>query len=202
MGAIIHNVSMVAQQSSPLCWVACCMMAIQYRRGQSIEANALGEQLELRMATRPGAPSNQVVYNNMRSIGFRLNRLSEIWVPGRHMPSMRRNLPGDVGFAAKIEHLLRTHGPIVFNHLVGSISYGPGVPIGNYGSHAVLITGIDTGSGSVYMHNPWGTIGVRDPQGEASGKLRLEHIANPITLVESAVQFWEGRGEIPFAYLP
>ena len=58
-----------------------------------------------------------------------------------------------------VENLLRNHGPFMLTHIVGTFSYGaqwgavtPG------GSHAVVITGIDTAADRITFNNPWGDV--------------------------------------------
>jgi hypothetical protein len=57
-----------------------------------------------------------------------------------------------------IENMLRRHGPfMIFVDVVDFPFYGPVcVDVGS-GTHAIVVSGVDTDSGKVMIVNPWGT---------------------------------------------
>jgi hypothetical protein len=58
----------------------------------------------------------------------------------------------------EIEGVLRNCGPFILTHLCAGFPYGPGWTLPTSGTHAVVITGIDTAvnGGQCWMNNPWG----------------------------------------------
>lgn len=135
---------MVNQQYSPICWLACAAMVIQFKWGYTPSAPDLGMRgPDFREPqTVPGeAPTGNEQDAWLRRLGFSL---------------MRMRTPGE----AAIESVLVNHGPFILRHNVGAFWYGPtrapasGEMLGQ--GHAVVVTGIDTNSHTVYFNNPWG----------------------------------------------
>jgi hypothetical protein len=133
---------MVSQQFSPVCWLACAVMIIQFKRGYT--------------------PSGDDI--NWRGIDFRTQAVTVddqaatgvaqlAWLRRLGFVVMRCSAPSE----AEIESLLVNHGPFLLNHNAGAFWYGPTRATPTSGSgHAVVVTGIDTNSHTVYFNNPWG----------------------------------------------
>jgi hypothetical protein len=188
-----HVPTGVPQGASPICWLACAIMIMQFKRGAtSLSLSELGidDHLDFRSSSvanpnNPEKGSNVLYAHHLRQLGFTLVRLN---------PRPRGCAPGD---AAYVQWLLRRHGPLILNHFMGSFWYGadrrnipkgvpknpPGVPLG---AHAVVITGWDSGRGRVFFNNPWGDMDV--PTTESS--------------IIGAIRRWETPQRFPLAYLP
>ena len=163
MTAIHHNVDMVRQERSPVCWLACAVMLLQYERRYTPSTSDLDiYDMEFRSGSVPSTDGNASMYQRMRQLGFTVVRRRNI--NGGQMPTMaasgrpqRRESPGDSD-VEMIVWLLRNRGPFILNHFVGSFWYGPNVQVPEgHQAHAVVVTGIDTNRGTVYFNNPWGT---------------------------------------------
>ena len=182
----------VPQGASTICWLACAVMIMQYKRGTTaLRLSELGidDGLDFRMGSVPNTNnperSNVEYARRLRQLGFTLVRLQ---------PRPRGCAPGD---AAHVQWLLRERGPLILNHFIGSFWYGsnrvsvpkglpkhpPGMPLG---AHAVVITGWDSSLGRVYFNNPWGDADV--PTSESS--------------IIGAIHRWEAPDRFPLAYLP
>ncbi len=199
MSVIRYHVPVgVPQGASTVCWLACAVMILQYKRGStSLRLSELGidDGLDFRRGSvpNPNNPerSNVEYAQRLRQLGFTLVRLQPRprgCAPGQPSPA-----PGNrTADAAYVQWLLRERGPLILNHFRGSFWYGPRTkgepkdPLGPLGAHAVVITGWDSGLGRVYFNNPWGDMDV--PTTESS--------------IIGAIYRWETPGRFPLAYLP
>ena len=160
-----YQVPMVIQQFSPVCWLACAAMVVQFKRSYTPLASELGMRgPDFRM---PGltvpteAASGAEQRDWLRRLGFTTWRASLGRTP---VMGVGRSPRGDAGVVAQgeaaIESVLTRHGPFILLHNVGAFWYGPSpIPAAGEGlgeGHAVVVTGIDTSSHTVYFNNPWG----------------------------------------------
>lgn len=160
MSRIRYNVDMVEQQSSPVCWLACTAMLIQFKRGCTLQAKDLGfsERNDFRQHQVPSYGAAE--WEHMRRLGLINSRISEGLAspPPPTMNDQARNQPENqhANWRNLIYDQLRTNGPFILHHYSGSFSYGAGVNTPRSGGHAVLIVGTDTVEGRTWFNNPWG----------------------------------------------
>jgi hypothetical protein len=146
MPAIKYNVDMVSQQSSPVCWLACATMLLQFKRQMTPTAMALGMTDGTDFRGPRLVPSyGAAEWEHMRRLGMINARSSELNLGVRAMGQ------------EAIYQQLRRHGPFILHHYCGSFWYGPMVPtVPTTGAHSVLVVGTDTVRGCVWFNNPWG----------------------------------------------
>lgn len=165
MSRILYDVDMVDQQSSPICWLACAAMVLQFKNKITYSAEELGVAgLDFRLPwTTPGRGAEQ--WGHLEGLGFFNCRSSTL-------PVWESILNQQLIYLQ-----LEAHGPFILHHYTGSFSYGPGVRFEPGKGHSVLITGIDTGRGVVWFNNPWG-----------AGHVNVETTSSSII---GAIQRWE-----------
>ena len=207
MTRIRHSVEMVGQVSSPVCWVACAMMIMQFKRGISLQDSPYGEG-DPRDSSIQNVDSAAAVDRNLRAWGFTLKRLNDIRhnsrtgviqrvVPiGEHGATMRRvyRPTRSVSDVDKISYILDTSGPFILSHHCGAFSYGPNVSTPTTGKHAVVVTGIDTTRRVIFFNNPWGP---NDAQTS-----RHRDVQTSISSVVNAIHRYEATEHPAIAYLP
>lgn len=207
-----HEVPMVRQGGSPVCWAACAMMLMQYKRNRTIRSDELGILGDPRNSSLPGAPDQYAI---LRRWGFLTARSSEVRIPfspaeRRTARQRRRTMVSpttmdSIPMHARSAHqqtpetpetsqqsasdvlisMLQVLGPVILNHDCGSFSYGNGRPP-PVGRHAVLITGVDTARNVFYFNNPWGQ----------------SNVMTSISSIQGSILRWEGRpGNMAFSYL-
>ncbi len=158
MTEIRLNVPMVRQEMSPVCWLACATMVLQFQRGRSVtDAELAYPRGSFRTSSVHGFDANIQTYRHMERLGFRTHYTRQ---PRR--PTMGIRLHG-AGRRERIRDAtdviierLSLRRPLVLFHRMGTFSYGPGQGAQSGGYHAVVITGIDTERGAIFFHNPWG----------------------------------------------
>lgn len=145
MSVIRYKVDMVQQQSSPVCWLACTTMLIQFKRRLTPNSEMLGiANVDFRQRFTKGLFGN-AVWTHMSRLGLTNARSSELHISD---PKPCQNM---------IYQQLIRNGPFILHHDCGSFSYGPNVITPTTGAHSVLIVGTDTRQGCVWFNNPWGT---------------------------------------------
>lgn len=203
MPTIHHNVRMVSQQFSPVCWLACAAMIFQHTHHQTPTADQLGmEGEDFRTpgyTVPPEAPDNPEMYAYLRRIGFTVTTSPRVRgeMPRAAPPARTHMAPPRSAFGSPFEMtpaeqlihwLLVNKGPFILNHHAGAFSYGPtrAAPAAG-GAHAVVITGLETNAprSRVYFNNPWGD---RD-------------VTTTTTSIEAAWLRWERAGGQSIAYL-
>lgn len=145
MSRILYDVPIVDQQTSPLCWLACAAMVLQFKSGTTISAEELSIDVDddFRLPqTLP--PMGNATWGHLEGLGFFNCRSSTL-------PTWQGILNQQLLFLQ-----LKNHGPILLHHYTGSFSYGPKVEFIPNKAHTVLITGVDTGTRTVWFNNPWG----------------------------------------------
>lgn len=202
MGIVHHKVAMVEQGATPLCWAACALMIMQYRKKKSLPENVIGNELEVRMGSRNGYKHNQDIYKALRLFGFRVMRSDQINVPGLNDSSKLKPERDDSHVIARIiEYLLRNFGPVMLFHRTNEIVYEKNIRTGD-GGHAVVLTGIDTNTKKIYLNNPWGTRDILDDK-KVIGSMKVSNTTTSISSIMKAVSGWEDYGsELSLAYLP
>ncbi len=202
MPRVRHNVLMVSQQFSPVCWLACATMIMQYKRNMTPDASQLGitrdDFREPGYTIESETANNEETYAYLRRLSFTVTNSERVQrsvpSPGAIVPDRPTMAPPplrDTRLAMSpgerlIHWLLVNKGPFILNHHCGAFSYGPGgTP--RSGAHAVVITGLDTTPprSRVYFNNPWGT----------------KDVTTTTTSIAAAWQRWERAGGLSFAYL-
>jgi hypothetical protein len=205
MSTVRYHVALVSQQFTPVCWLACAVMVIQFKRGYTPSAESLGIQDDFRFPSYtasgplPATDGEQMAY--FRRLGFTPCRSAN--VPHQRTTSTlefseRRMAPRPMLVRVTepsqpseevILYLLRNHGPFILNHYPRSFSYGPGVvvPAPRPGeprtSHSVVVTGIDTTRHTVYFNNPWGQTDVAATTQAIVGAIRRHETENRIPFI-------------------
>ena len=137
MAKITHIVPVVRQFQNPICWVACAAMILSFKERRSVTVDELlGYDPGSSSITNP-ATSWQVMYDMLESWG--------ITSTGPQMS------PG----VQYIVQLLQHEGPFILTHYTQTLAPSSTSP----GTHAVVVTGIDTNKSECYFNNPWGTMG-------------------------------------------
>lgn len=194
MAQILYDVDMVNQQFSPVCWLACAAMVIQFKRRMTPSASQLGQDSANDFRT-PGltvpnpVPGDQIerMYTALRRMGFFVSRSSNLRNP---RTLAMRPTPGVPPSAQPSEELiyrlLSDEGPFILFHHVGAFWYGPTRPnVRPEGAHAVVITGIETNRHRVYFNNPWGD----------------RNVPTTASSIVGAIRRWEAANGLPIAYL-
>lgn len=137
MARIIHNVPMVRQFQNPICWVACAAMIMSYKEHRSVTVEELLGYNPASSSILNPATSWQVMYDMLDSWG--------ITSTGPQMsPAVEY-----------ITRMLQYQGPFILTHYTQTLAPSSTSP----GTHAVVVTGIDTNQNECYFNNPWGTMG-------------------------------------------
>lgn len=202
MPTIRHDVALVSQQFSPVCWLACAAMVLQYKRSMTPTAAGLGIQGEdfrtPGYTVPPETPGDPETYAHLRRLGFTVTTSPRV---RGEMPRVARSArthmapprsafgsPFDMTPGEELIHwLLVEKGPFILNHHVGAFSYGPAWQNPRGGAHAVVITGLETNAprSRVYFNNPWGD----------------KDVTTTTTSIEGAWRRFEQGGGQPIVYL-
>lgn len=167
-GPIHFAVPMVAQRQNPICWIASSAMILSYKNRSSQGLEPLTGGFDPSSSSIPNPTTSWAdQYLRLTALGF----VSEDPFPDRSPD------------AAYIENLLRAHGPWMLTHLATDILPGIFSPTS---THAVVITGIDIGTGRVWFNNPWG---VRDQ-------------ITTVNAILAAMEHLFSRGIRAVAYIP
>jgi len=169
MGHVYFHVDMIEQGQNPICWIACVAMLTSYKTKST---HSIGE------FTGGFDPSNSCIpdpnkgwadlYSNLDKFGFNVDGASMSIPP------------------SYLEDMLRSHGPImIFIDVVDFSFYGPVCVNVGSGTHAVVVSGVDTDQGRVMIVNPWGT---RTPPAD-------------LDVVVKAMQNMSSQGLNPVGYL-
>jgi hypothetical protein len=140
MGQISFTVPMVEQGDNPICWIACVAMITSFKKQTSVGIGAFTGGFD---------PSNSCIpdpNDSWADFEARMNRF------GFTMAGANQSLTA--GF---IEQMLRRHGPIMIVVNAGDFPFSGPVCENMGGTHALVLSGIDTGRGKVRVVNPWGT---------------------------------------------
>lgn len=140
MGHVRYAVPMIAQGDNPICWIACVSMISSWKRHASIGIDAFTGGFD---------PSNACIPNPAASWNDFVQRLDAF---GFSVTGGNQSLDG--GF---IEQNLRRHGPLMITVTAVDFPFSGTVCRNIGGTHALVLSGIDTGQGKVYIVNPWGT---------------------------------------------
>ena len=140
MGQIRFTVPMIAQGNNPICWIACVAMITSWRRHASIGIGNFTGGFDPSSACIPDPNASWADFERrMHEFGFAMAGASQSLGPGF------------------IESNLRRHGPLMI--VVNAADFPFSGPVCNNigGTHALVLTGIDTSTGKVSIVNPWGT---------------------------------------------
>jgi hypothetical protein len=155
MGRVYYHVDMIEQgDENPICWIACVAMLTSWKTKAH---HGIGE------FTGGFEPSNSCIpdpnegwedlYDNLHKFGF------EVDGPGTS-PSMCIGANWSMA-PSYIENMLRRHGPfMIFVNVVdfpfrGPVCVDEGADPDD--THAIVVSGVDTDQGEVWIVNPWGT---------------------------------------------
>ena len=148
MGVIHYNVPMTRQEQSPICWIACVAMIISFKRAASI---GVGE------FTGGFDPSNSSIANPVTGWTDFYNRLVALGFTSEG-PEMTPH-------PSYVEQILVRYGPFMLTHFAYGFPYegpqcGPryGSILDPNSTHAVVVTGLNTRTGTAWFNNPWGDI--------------------------------------------
>lgn len=193
MARVQYDVDMVGQQYSPVCWLACAAMVMQFKRHLTPSTEMLGQRAtDFRtpgLTVASEQPTNPEIFRALSRLGFVVARCANIrdprlrgMAPPRHgTPVLQSQTPSE----EMVHWLLANHGPFILNHFCGSFWYGPNWTMPLTGAHAVVITGIDTGTHTVYFNNPWGD----------------RNVPTTSSSIVGAITRFEASGQPSFAYL-
>jgi papain like cysteine protease AvrRpt2 len=140
MGHIYYDVPMIQQGDNPICWIACVAMITSFKTKtlHSISEFTGGFDPSNSCIPDPNKGWNDL-YANLSKFGFTADGSNVSIGPDY------------------IENMLRRRGPfMIFVNAADFPFYGPFcVNVG--GTHAVVVSGVDTTPGKVMIVNPWGT---------------------------------------------
>jgi len=139
MGRVTYDVPLITQAQNPICWVACMAMVASERVGHSVGVGNYMNGFDPSSASIPNPTAGwDDQYRRLQQNGF---------------TSVAAN-PN----AGEIENILRNCGPFILTHYCAGFPYGPGWTLPTSGTHAIVITGIDSSvnGGTCWMNNPWG----------------------------------------------
>jgi ABC-type bacteriocin/lantibiotic exporter with double-glycine peptidase domain len=135
MAVISHDVPMVRQYQNPICWVACAAMILSYRTRTSVTVESL-------IGYDPGRSS---IMNPATSWAVFYRMLND-WGITSTGPQMSPSI-------TYIEEMLRHNGPFILTHYTRTLAPRSTSP----GTHAVVVSGINTNTRKCTYSNPWGT---------------------------------------------
>jgi len=141
MGHVYFHVDMIEQGQNPICWIACVAMLTSFRTKATHPISEFTGGFDPSNSCIPDPNKGWTdLYTNLDKFGFD--------VDGADM-SLGANY---------IEDTLRRHGPfMIFVDVVDFPFYGPVCVSVGSGTHALVVSGVDTGAGKVMIVNPWGT---------------------------------------------
>lgn len=137
MANIRYSVPMVEQMQNPICWVACAAMILGWRRRRTVPIGELLNGFD---------PSNSCIPNPAGSSWARMYEMLSDW-------GITSVGPQVCPATAYITNTLSAHGPFILTHYTATLAPSVTGP----GTHAVVISGINTDTGLCYYENPWGT---------------------------------------------
>lgn len=153
MGHVYFDVPMIAQGNNPICWIACMAMitSSKTKTTHPISEFTGGFDPSSACIADPNKGWDDL-YANLAKFGFAADGSS-------------MSIGSDY-----IENTLRRHGPfMIFVNAVDFPFYGP-LCSNVGGTHALVVSGIDTAPGKVMIVNPWGT---RTPPADSDVILKL-----------------------------
>ncbi len=174
MGFSFYQVPMVQQGPNPICWVASAAMILSWKSQSSV---SVGDLI--------GAdPSNSSI-SNPATTWAAMRTLLQSW----NFVTEAQNVSPSADY---LEQRLQSHGPLLFSHQTEGFPYDSRFPpytcspLVAPGSHAIVLTGMNTDDNTCSFKNPWGSAGI---------------VAVPIVLeaIETMGQFAD---TFPLAYLP
>ncbi len=139
MASIRYSVPMVVQLQNPICWVACAAMILGWKRRQTVSIGDLLNGFD---------PSNSCIPNPAGSSWDRMYEMLAGW-------GITSVGPQVCPATAYITNTLSEHGPFILTHYTSTLAPSVTGP----GTHAVVVSGINTDAGLCYYENPWGTSG-------------------------------------------
>lgn len=139
MAQTYYDVPVVWQGAeNPICWVASMAMIESYWTQSSVGVGKYTGGFDPSNSSIPNPASDVVDFQN-RMMAFSFYPV----YPDNHLT---------LGY---VHYLIRTFGPLLLFHHVNGFPYASGVGTGS-GTHAVVITGVDTSYGGFWFNNPWG----------------------------------------------
>ncbi len=136
MPRITYSVPMVRQFQNPICWVACAAMIISYSEFRTATVRELLGYDPSNSSIPNPATTWQIMYSMLNS--WSIDSVGPQMCPATQY----------------IVDTLRNKGPFILTHYTRTLAPSHSSP----GTHAVVITGIDTTKNECYYNNPWGTM--------------------------------------------
>jgi uncharacterized protein YvpB len=136
MAKIVLEVPLVTQGQNPICWVACTAMILSYKQRRSVTVGEINNGFD---------PSNSSMTNPATSWSVFYAILDDLGIESTG-PAMSPAI-------SYIHDILVVHGPFILTHLTRALA----PTVTGVGTHAVVVTGIDTGTGQCFYNNPWGS---------------------------------------------
>ncbi len=140
MGQVSFNVPLIAQGDNPICWVACVAMITSFKKHMSVGIGSFTGGFD---------PSNACIPNPAGSWAALERQLNGF---GFTMAGANQTLT-----AAFIEQNLRRHGPLMIIVNAVDFPFSGEVCENIGGTHALVLSGIDTTRKKLKIVNPWGT---------------------------------------------
>jgi hypothetical protein len=143
MAQVAFDVELIVQEQNPICWVASCAMV-----------KGFGTKTSTGVGDFTGGfdPSNSCIANLAGSWSQCTDMMTG-W--GFNVFSVGDAAGGTMTGDALVG-LLQANGPAVLLHLCNGFPYGPNFVAPTSGAHAVVLTSVNTDTGTGTFNNPWG----------------------------------------------
>ncbi len=140
MAHISYYVPMIEQGDNPICWIACAAMITSFKTRATHPISEFTGGFDPSSSCIPD-PNNSWndLYNNLAGFGFTV-------------AGANQSLPPNF-----IEDTLKRHGPFMMFVFASDFPFSQPVCTNMGGTHALVVSGIDTIPGKVTVVNPWGT---------------------------------------------
>jgi hypothetical protein len=140
MGQISFTVPLIPQGDNPICWIACVAMIKSFKTQSTHSVSEFTGGFDPSSACVPGTSGSND--DRLVALGFTMDGA---------------NMSIDSSY---IENTLRSHGPFIMFFCVANFPFTGASCLNMNGSptdtHAVVVKGVDTDSGTVSILNPWG----------------------------------------------
>ena len=150
MARIIYKVPVVRQGQNPICWVACAAMVLSFKEKRSVTVGEINNGFDpSNSSMKNPAATWDAFYDILDGLGF--------------VSTGPQMSPG----VAYIEDILSIYGPFILTHYTKTLAPKSTDP----GTHAVIITGVDTRIRKCFYNNPWGKANIDVPAATIQGAM-------------------------------